>query len=117
MMPPLVATLVLNKAREKAKPFFIKPIVNKLVDKIMAAYYGPNMQQNMQFIEDYLTEHSWFAGDAPTGADVQMLFPLETLLMRSKGASLPAIKSYVERIHARPAYQAALAKGGQYDYA
>lgn len=118
LMPPLVANLVLEKARQKGpKPFFIKPITNKLVDGILNAYYGPNLAQSLRYVESYLASHTWFAGDEPTGADVQMIFPLESLVASGKAKDFAAIQGYVKRVHARPAYQQALAKGGEYAYA
>lgn len=118
LMPPKVAKLVLEKARQKGStPFFIKPITNKLVDGILNAYYGPNLAQSLQYVESYLAHHSWFAGEAPTGADVQMIFPLEALVASGSAEDFPAIQAYVERVHARPAYQRALVKGGEYAYA
>jgi glutathione S-transferase len=118
LMPPLVANLVLEKARQKgSKPFFIKPITNKLVDGILNAYYGPNLAQSLRYVESYLSKSDWFAGDAPTGADVQMIFPLESLVASGRAKDFAAIQSYVKRVHAREAYKAALEKGGEYAYA
>lgn len=118
LMPPLVANLVLEKARQKgSKPFFIKPITNKLIDGILNAYYGPNLAKSLQYVESYLSRNTWFAGDAPTGADVQMIFPLESLVASGRAKDLKAIQEFVARVHARPAYQAALEKGGKYAYA
>ena len=117
-MPPLVANLVLEKARQKgSKPFFIKPMTNKLVDGILNAYYGPNLAQSLRYVESYLSKNDWFAGDAPTGADVQMIFPLESLVASGRAKDFAAIQSYVKRVHAREAYKAALEKGGEYAYA
>ncbi|MBZ2160655.1 glutathione S-transferase family protein [Alteromonas stellipolaris] len=118
LMPPLVARLVLEKARQKgSKPFFIKPITNKLIDGILNAYYGPNLAQSLRYVESYLAHHTWFAGEQPTGADVQMIFPLESLVASGNAKDFPAIREYVKRIHARPAYKQALEKGGEYAYA
>ncbi|BCO17305.1 glutathione S-transferase [Alteromonas sp. McT4-15] len=118
LMPPLVANLVLEKARQKgSKPFFIKPITDKLVDGILNAYYGPNLAQSLRYVESYLSKNTWFAGDEPTGADVQMIFPLESLVASGRAKDFAAIQSYVKRVHARPAYKAALEKGGEYAYA
>jgi glutathione S-transferase len=118
LMPPLVANLVLEKARQKgSKPFFIKPITNKLVDGILNAYYGPNLAQSLRYVESYLSKNDWFAGDAPTGADVQMIFPLESLVASGRAKDFAAIQSYVKRVHGREAYKAALEKGGEYAYA
>lgn len=116
LMPPLVAKLVLGKAKEKAGPFFIRPLVKKIVDGIMDAYYGPNLQQSIRYIESYLSHHDWFAGESLTGADFQMIFPLEALLSRASG-NFPAIEAYVRKVHQREAYQRALEKGGDYAYA
>ena len=45
-----------------------------------------------------------------------MSFPLEAAVARGNAKSQPNIAKFVEKIHARPAYQAALEKGGKYDY-
>ncbi|QJR81195.1 glutathione S-transferase [Alteromonas pelagimontana] len=116
LMPPMVARLVLSKAKEKA-PFLIKPIAGKFADAIVHAYYGPNLERSLRYVESYLSSHDWFAGPRPTGADVQMLFPLETLVARGGAKNYPAITKWVKYVHDRPAYQRALEKGGKYDYA
>ncbi|MCW8109874.1 glutathione S-transferase [Alteromonas ponticola] len=116
LMPPLVAMKVLTKAREKS-PFLFKPVVNKMVDAIIRAYYGPNLEQSLKYIESWLSSHEWFAGSQPSGADVQMSFPLESLVATNRTRAYPVITQYVQRIHERPAYQAALKKGGKYSYA
>ena len=116
LMPPLVAKLVLDSVRTNAKPFFVKVIANKIVDKLMAAYYGPIIAKNMDYIESHLTHNAWFAGEELSGADIQMSFPLEAAVARGNGKHFPNITKFVEKVHARLAYQAALEKGGKYDY-
>ena len=116
LMPPLVAKLVLDRVRTNAKPFFVKVIANKIVDKLMAAYYGPIIAKNMDYIESHLAHNAWFAGEELSGADIQMSFPLEAAVARGNGKHFPNITKFVEKVHARLAYQAALEKGGKYDY-
>lgn len=116
LMPPLVAKLVLDRVRTNAKPFFVKIIANKIVDKLMAAYYGPIIDKNMDYIESHLAHNPWFAGEQLSGADIQMSFPLEAAVARGNGKHFPNITKFVEKVHARPAYQAALERGGKYDY-
>jgi glutathione S-transferase len=116
LMPPLVAKLVLDRVRTNAKPFFVKVIANKIVDKLMAAYYGPIIAKNMDYIESHLAHNAWFAGEELSGADIQMSFPLEAAVARGNGKHFPNIIKFVEKVHARTAYQAALEKGGKYDY-
>jgi glutathione S-transferase len=115
-MPPLVAKLVLDRVRTNTKPFFVKAIANKIVNKLMAAYYGPIIAKNMDYIESHLAHNAWFAGEELSGADIQMSFPLEAAVARGNGKNFPNITNFVDKVHARPAYQAALEKGGKYDY-
>jgi glutathione S-transferase len=116
LMPPLVAKLVLDRVRTNTKPFFVKAIANKIVDKLMAAYYGPIIAKNMDYIESHLAHNAWFAGEELSGADIQMSFPLEAAVARGNGKNFPNITNFVDKVHARTAYQAALEKGGKYDY-
>ena len=65
-----------------------------------------------------LAKRPWFAGEAFTAADVMMSFPLE--LGRARAGldeARPNLIDWLERIHARPAYAAALKAGGPYRYA
>tara|TARA_R110002012_G_scaffold151810_1_gene311790 strand:- start:281 stop:946 length:666 start_codon:yes stop_codon:yes gene_type:complete len=117
LMPPMVAKLVFDKVRQNAKPFFVKIIANKIADKVMDGYYGVNLVANLKFVEQYLADNEWFAGDALSGADIQMSFPLEAMASRNVAGDYPNIAAFVKRIHARPAYQQGLSRGGQYDYA
>jgi glutathione S-transferase len=74
---------------------------------------------HVDYIESELATRPWFAGQSFTAADVMMSFPLEASRTRA-GISRdthPNIFKWVDTLHARPAYQAALAKGGPYAYA
>ncbi len=117
LMPPMLLKLVFDKIKTSPMPFFVKPIARKIADQTTKAFIGPQIKTHLSFVEDYLKQHEWFAGDQLTGADIQMSFPLEASFARGGGAQYPNIAAYVKRIHARPAYQRALAKGGPYDYA
>ena len=67
---------------------------------------------NLSYIERALDGREFFVGNGLTGADIQMLFILE-----AAGARLepyPAAVAYRDRMHARPAYQRAIEKGGPY---
>lgn len=121
-MPPLVMTLVFNKIENAPLPFFLKPLVLPIARGISAqvkkGFLNPNLKNQFEFIEKHLQNHTWFCGEALTGADFMMSFPLEAATSRSSDIlDKPAIKAYVNRIHARPAYQKALKVGGPYDYA
>lgn len=105
-----------------AEASLIPPMILKLmlgsVSPEAAAARQPGIDAHLDHVEAELVGRDWFAGDAPTGADIMMSFPLELAAARLDGnAGRPNIAAWLDRIHARPAYQAALAKGGPYDYA
>jgi glutathione S-transferase len=109
-LPPLVTSMVLNKAREKAKPFFVKFIANKIIDAIMDAYFGKVIARNLAYVEAHLAKSAYFVGDTPTVADVQMSFGLEALQKSGKLTSFPNMTAYVARLHALESYQSAMSK-------
>lgn len=118
LMPPMVMNLVLNKMTESPMPFFIKPIAKKIADKIIENFSGPNIKRSLDFIENHLSQNTWFCGEELSGADIQMSFPLEASAARGiLNSQYPHTLAYVKRFQALPAYQAGLAKGGDYDYA
>ena len=112
-MTPLFLGLVFARLPKAPMPFFIKPIVRGLSDKVRNSYIAPQIKLHLDYMEAELGKTAWFAGDALTGADIQMSYPIEAASMRAGlDASRPNLWGWLQRIHARPAYQRALAKGG-----
>ena len=70
----------------------------------------------LDYCEYHLISKTWFAGDEMTGADIQMIFPLEAAKARGRLKGYDSCNEYVDRVHALPAYQRALEKGGPYAY-
>jgi glutathione S-transferase len=115
MMPLLVMTLIFNRVENSPMPFFVKPIARAICAKVRAGYLGPNLEANFGFIESELGRSTWFAGEEFTAADIQMSFTLEAAAARGgPDARRPRTRALLERIHARPAYQRALERGGPY---
>jgi glutathione S-transferase len=117
-MPPLLLSLIFKKMPEAPMPFFVRPVVRGIADKVQKSFVGPQLALHLDFMEAELGKSEWFAGDEFTAADVQMSFPLEAagaagLLDEAR----PRLRAFVERISARPAYQRALQKGGPYEMA
>lgn len=112
-MPPLLLTLVLSRIKRAPMPFFAKPIARGIVDKAMSSFVGPQLALHLGYIESELDQRPWFAGERFTAADIQMSFPLEAAVARA-GGQYPKMRAFVERIHAMPAYQRALERGGPY---
>jgi len=117
LMPPLVMKLVFDKVRSAPVPFFLKPVTKGIADKVMSSFVGPNISNNMQFIENHLAGREWFAGAHLSGADFQMSFPLEAAMAGRVTGHYPNVQAWVKKVQARPAYQRALKAGGPYDYA
>ena len=63
-----------------------------------------------------LGKADWLVGEALSGADIMMSFVAEIAATRGPAAQYPSIVAYARRLQARPAWQAALARGGPYAF-
>ena len=115
LMPPLVMSLVFSKVRSAPMPFFAKPIAHRIADKAMTGFVGPQVKLHLDYMESELGKSPWFAGEDFSAADIQMSFPVEAASVRAGFKDRPHLKGFLERIHARPAYQRALEQGGPFD--
>ncbi|HEU4627121.1 MAG TPA: glutathione S-transferase [Steroidobacteraceae bacterium] len=117
-MTPLLLKLTFDRVAAARMPFFVKPIVRAVRAKVIEAYVGPNLQLHLDYLESELARAPWFCGDELTAADVQMSFPVELAVVRAGlDEKRPRLMDWLRRVHARPAYQRALERGGKYDYA
>lgn len=118
MMPPLLLSLIFDRIANGPMPFLIRPVARGISKTVMDLMVHPNLTRQLDFLEAELGRSTWFAGDALTGADIMMSFPLEAAAKRaSLDASRPRLMAFLQRIHARPAYQQALTRGGPYAFA
>ena len=107
-------SLIFNRIDTSA-PWFIRPVAKAITGQVRSGYLNPSIEANVTHIESELSKTGWFAGNDFTAADVQMSFPLEAASARAISVSdYPAIGEFLTRIHARPAYKAALESGGPY---
>ena len=104
MMPPLFGLLIVNRLGLLGRP----------ARRPLLAMFA----EHLDWLEGELAGRPWFAGEEFTAADIMMSFPLEISRERGGlGGDRPNLVDWLERIHARPAYAAALQKGGSYAYA
>ena len=104
LMPPLFVKLVLSRV----------PLFGKMAQR----KFQPMVDVHLDYVESELAQRDWFAGPDLTAADVMMSFPLEAAVSRADARKgRPHLAAWIDKIHARPAYQAALAAGGPYAYA
>ncbi len=102
-MLPLMLKLYTGRLGEAAAP--LKP----RIDSEIANHLG--------YVDAALTGKSWLLGDTFTAADVQLSFVGEVAGAHGVRTPYPALDAWTARLHARPAYQAALERGGPYSLA
>ena len=115
-MPPLLLKLVALRIASAPMPFFAKPIARKIASTLQSSFIDPQLKLHLGYINKELGATGWFVGNDFTAADVQMSFPLEAATARGgMEGQIPAVVDFLKRIHARPAYQRALERGGKYE--
>jgi glutathione S-transferase len=116
-MPPLLMKLVFTALPQRA-PGLIRGIVRGISNQALKGFVDPQLTAHFDYWEAELGKAEWFAGKDFSAADIMMSFPVEAAADRA-GALVgrPRLKAFLEKIHARPAYRAALEKGGPYAYA
>ena len=114
-MPPLLLKLIFDRIESAPMPFFVRPIAKTISGRAKDGFIGPQIKLHLDFMEAELGKSTWFAGDDFTAADIQMSYPLEAAVARGGlDASRPRLMAFLEKIHARPAYQRAIERGGPY---
>jgi glutathione S-transferase len=115
-MPPLLLQLVFDRVESAPMPFFVRPIARGISGKVKRHFITPQLETHLGFMDGELAKSTWFAGETFSAADVQMSFPVEAARARAgvTASTYPRLASFLERIHARPAYQRALARGGPF---
>jgi glutathione S-transferase len=112
----LLMKLIFDRIESGPMPFFARPIARAIARKGKSSFVQPNIDRILDFMEGELGRHAWFAGAAFSAADIQMSFPLEAASVRGGlNESRPKLWAFLQNIHARPAYQRALEKGGKYE--
>jgi glutathione S-transferase len=115
-MPPLLLYLVFSRIEHGPMPFIIRPIARAIAGRAKSSFIEPQIRLHLDFMEQELGRSAWFAGGEFSAADIQMSFPIEAAAARGGlDATWPKLMGFLERIHARPAYQRALKTGGPYE--
>jgi glutathione S-transferase len=101
-MLPLMLLLYTGRLGEAAAP------LTPRIESELANHLG--------YIDQSLAGKDWLVGDL-SGADINLSFVGEITGVFGRFPQYPNIQAWVERFQARPAYKAALEKGGAYSYA
>jgi glutathione S-transferase len=102
-MLPLMLNLYVGRLGEVGAP--LHPRINSEVANYLS------------YLDTALSQSDYLLGDEFSAADIQMSFIGEIARAQGKLDNYPHIAAWIERFQARPAYQAALKKGGKYDFA
>ncbi len=101
-MLPFLLALYTSYLGEAAAP--IQPIIMNEIKGVL------------DYCEYRLIRNDYFAGGELTGADIQMIFPLEAAKAQGRLKGFEACIDFVDKIHKREAYLKALERGGDYAY-
>jgi len=102
-MLPLMMHLYVSRLGDAGKP------LHPRIDSEMARHLG--------YVERALEGREFFVGDALTGADIQMSFVAEMAKVFDRIGPYPNLAAWLKRMHARPAFQRSVEKGGAYRFA
>ncbi|HYC75770.1 glutathione S-transferase [Brevundimonas sp.] len=116
-MTPLLLKLIFSQIPKRV-PLLARPVARGIARGMDDRMIDPQIAAHTAYWEAELARSEWFAGDAFSAADIMMSFPVEAAGSRvGYGSDKPRLRAFLERIHARPAYQRALERGGPYSYA
>lgn len=116
-MSPLLLKLVFDRIESGPLPFFIKPVAKAIARQVKQSFITPQINLHLDYLEAELGRSEWFVGNEFSAADIQLSFPLEAAALRGGlDQSRPRLYSFLQKVHARPAYRRALERGGQYDF-
>ncbi|MFY9643424.1 MAG: glutathione S-transferase [Rhodomicrobium sp.] len=117
-MTPLLLKLIFTRIAEQPAPLFVRPVLKQVARRLQQVLADPQLALHIGYWESELGKNEWFAGNDFTAADIQMSFPVEAAASRAQfGGKYPKLQGFLNRIHARAAYQRALERGGPYIYA
>jgi glutathione S-transferase len=102
-MLPLMLNLYVGRLKEAGAP------LHPRIDSELANHLG--------YVDRSLTGRDFFVGPSLSGADIQMSFVAEMAKVFGKLGPYPNLAAWLERMHARPAFQRSIAKGGPYRFA
>jgi glutathione S-transferase len=72
---------------------------------------------HLGYVDGALKGREFFVGTSLSGADIQMSFVGEMAKIYNKLGPYPNLSAWLSRMHARPAFQRGIEKGGAYRFA
>jgi glutathione S-transferase len=100
-MQPLVLNMYVARLGEAGAP------LHPRIESEIANHLG--------FVDRFLAGRQYLVGDSLTGADIQMSFVGEVAGAYGRRGAYPSLEAWIQRLHARPAFQASVEKAGPYE--
>lgn len=113
-MPPLVMRLVFSALGKPPVPAPARPLGRLFARGVEKQLLGPQIRQLCDYWETALARDAWFAGESFSAADIQMSFPVLALESGGGLSGYPRLQAFLSACRARPAYQRAVEKGGEF---
>ncbi len=115
IVPLMYMQLVIGRLAVRV-PFFLKPMMRKVVAKTNQSFLNPKLNNFLSLIEQHLSQHTWFAGETFTVADIVMGYCMEVAVVRSgMDSRYPNAQRFLTQMRERPAYKMALEKNGVFE--
>ena len=115
LMPLLLMKLVFSSLGKPPIPFGLRSLGKVLGQGVQKAYLNRQLETHARYLESWLTDHTWFAGDRLSMADIQMSYPVMALLSRGGIDDLPHLQAWQKKVDMRPAWQRAIQQGGPFE--
>lgn len=97
VMTPILLNLYVGLLGEAGSP------LHPRIEQQLEAHYG--------YMNDVLGDAGHYVLDELSAVDIMLNFPAEIAMRQNRQDDFPRLAAFVERMHARPAYQRATAKG------
>jgi glutathione S-transferase len=92
-------------------------MLNLYVSRLKEAGAPLHPRIDSEIADGALKGREFFVGQSLTGADIQMSFVGEMAKAFNKLEPYPSLAAWLTRMHARPAFQRSIEKGGNYRFA
>jgi glutathione S-transferase len=102
-MLPLMLNLYVSRLKEAGAP--LHPRIDS------------ELKNHLGYVDGALKGREFFVGTSLSGADIQMSFVGEMAKVFNKLTPFPNLTAWLTRMHARPAFQRSIEKGGAYRFA
>lgn len=99
-------------------PLMLKMYTGRLPDggEALQPRINSELDNHLGFMNRALENQDWFVGNSFSAADIQLSFVPQVGKLLYGLDNFPKLQSFLDRIHARPAYKRALERGGPYAF-